>query len=112
MSQRLINVLPVVAALALGGFASAGTPAEFPTVVVKYGDLNLDSQAGIAALHARLRQAAETVCEAYDSRVLGLREEYQRCISDALTNSVGAVGNQNLTQYHRNGGRFGVVAAR
>ena len=31
-------------------------------VVVRYGDLNLNSQAGVASLHKRIRNAAESVC--------------------------------------------------
>jgi hypothetical protein len=112
MSKRLIKLLPLAAALALSGYASASTPKNLPSVVVKYGDLNLDSEAGVKKLHARLRNAAERVCSPLDSRVLGLREQYERCVTDAITQSVTAVGNPSLIQFHRYGGRIGVVASR
>ena len=110
MSKRLINLLPL-AALAFCGFAAAGTPKDIPSVVVKYGDLNLNSKAGIASLHARIRNAAETVCSPFDSRVLGLREQYQTCVTDATSAGVATVGNANLSNYHRYGSRANVVAS-
>ena len=57
------------------------------------------------AVSPRLRSAARQVCSELDSRVLGLREEYARCVKDAITQSVAKVGNQNLSQFHRYGGR-------
>ncbi len=44
MSKRLIKLLPLAAALALSGYASATTPKDLPSVVVKYGDLDLDTE--------------------------------------------------------------------
>ena len=111
MSKRLIKLLPLAAALALSGYAGATTPKDLPSVVVKYGDLDLASEAGVKSLHSRLRNAAEQVCSPFQSRVLGLREQYERCVTDAMTQSVAAVGNPSLIQYHRSGSRFGVVAS-
>jgi UrcA family protein len=91
--------------------ANASIPAEIPSVVVKYGDLNLDTKAGIASLHSRIRNAAQYVCSPLDNRVLGLREQYERCVLDAVTHSVAAVGNPDLINYHRYGGRSGFVAS-
>ena len=111
MSNQLIKLLPVVAALALSGLAQAGTPRDLPSVVVKYGDLSLDSKAGIAALHSRLKTAAALVCSPLNSRVLGLRDQYEHCVSDAVAQSVAAVGNSDLSNFHRYGGRAGLVAS-
>lgn len=105
MSKR-IN-LPALAALAIGALAIAGQAAaattrthEFPSVVVRYDELRLNTTAGVAQLHARLRAAAKQVCGPSDTRVLSLREAYQRCVNDALSQSVDSVGNSNLTRYH------------
>lgn len=111
MTSRFVKLLPVAAALALSGIAQAGTVRELPSVVVKYGDLDLTTQAGVKRLHSRLRTAAQQVCSELNSRVLGLREEYDRCVKDAITQSVASVGNQNLSQFHRYGGRSGLVAS-
>ena len=64
MSKRLIKLLPLAAALALSGLATAGTPKDLPSVIVKYGDLNLATKAGVANLHSRLRKAAASRCAA------------------------------------------------
>jgi UrcA family protein len=93
MSMNLIKLLPVVAALAISGLAQASTAQDIPSVVVKYGDLSLTSKAGIASLHARIRNAAESVCSPLNSSVLGLRDHYERCVRDAITQSVDAVNN-------------------
>jgi UrcA family protein len=111
MSKRLIKLLPVAAALALSGLANAATPQDLPSVIVKYGDLNLNTQAGIKNLHSRLRYAAEQVCSPLNSRVLGLRDQYEQCVSDAVAQSVAEVGNPNLSNFHRYGGRAGFVAS-
>ena len=111
MSKPFIKLLPVAAALAFSGLAHAGTPKNLPSVVVKFGDLSLDSKAGVATLHSRLRNAAATVCGPLNSRVLGLRDQYEQCVSDAVTQSVAAVGNSNLSNFHRYGGRAGFIAS-
>jgi len=109
MSIRFIKLLPVVA-LAVSALAHAATP-EAQSLVVRYGDLALNTKAGIASLHARIRHAAETVCSPIESRVLGLREQYQQCVRDATAQSVAAVNNPNLSRFHRFGPGAVVVAA-
>jgi UrcA family protein len=111
MTSRSIKLLPVAAALALGGVASAGTVRELPSVVVKYGDLDLNTVDGVATLHSRLRKAAREVCSELDSRVLGLREQYEMCLSDAVTQSVAKVDNPRLTSFHRFGRKAAAVAS-
>jgi UrcA family protein len=111
MTIRFIKLLPVAAALAFSAVASASTVRELPSVVVKYGDLNLDSADGIAALHTRLSKAARQVCSQLDSRVLGLREQYDICVSDAVSQSVARVDNPRLTSFHRFGRKASAVAS-
>lgn len=105
-------LLPAVALVA-AGIASAGTrvAAEVPSVVVQYGDLNLESQAGILKLHARLRGASQEVCSSLNSRVLGLLEQYEACVSNALARSVAAIGNESLSKFHRYGVKPALIAA-
>ena len=111
MTSRLIKLLPVAAALAFSGVAGASTVRELPSVVVKYGDLNLDTNDGVAQLHARLRKAALEVCSQLDSRVLGLREQYQACVSGAVTQGVAKVDDPRLTSFHRFGRKAAAVAS-
>jgi UrcA family protein len=111
VNNRIIKLLPVAAALALCGLAQGATRTQtVPSVVVKYGDLNLDSVEGISRLHARLRGASQEVCSALDSRVLGLRDQYDRCVSDALKRGVADVRNDKLSTFHR-WGRRALVAS-
>jgi UrcA family protein len=103
------NLLPIVA-LALSGFAAAGDK-DTNSVVVKYGDLNLNSQAGISILHKRITNAAESVCDQLDTRVLSLREAYEECVADAITNGIAAVDNASLKQFHASKGKTLILAS-
>jgi len=107
--MKSIKFLLPVAALALSSFAAAGSPDQ-NSVVVRYGDLNLNSQVGVARLHKRIRNAAESVCSELNNRVLGLRDDYDACVSEAVTKGIADVANPNLTNFHRNKGK-GVVLA-
>jgi UrcA family protein len=109
MSNRLIKLLPLAAALAMSSLATAGTtltaeqPRDLPSVVVKYGDLDLNKGAGIRTLHTRLRAAARKVCSPADGSVLADTHVFDSCVADALARGVNDVNNPNLTQYHRSG---------
>jgi len=102
--------LLTIAALCLAGAANAAT-ADSSSVVVRYGDLNLNSQAGVASLHKRIRNAAESVCSPLENRALALRDAYNGCVKDAVSNGVAAVANQNLSNFHAGKGKGVVVAS-
>lgn len=108
--MKSFKFLLPVAALALCGVAAASSR-YVESVVVRYGDLNLDSNAGVAKLHKRIRVAAESVCGNLNSRVMGLRDAYEACVHEAVTNSVAAVGNSNLSNFHERKGRTAVLAS-
>jgi UrcA family protein len=97
--MKSIKYLLPLAALALSGAAAAGTPLT-ESRVVRYGDLNLDSRAGVASLHKRIRNAAESVCGNLNSRIAGVKGLYDDCVKQAVDNGVAAVGNVNLTNFH------------
>ena len=103
------KLLPLVA-LAVSGVAAAGQP-KAEGVVVHFGDLNLNSQAGVVSLHKRIRNAAESVCSPLDLKVLGLRDTYDECVKEAVENGVAAVGNPNLSNFHANKGKREVLAS-
>ena len=102
-------LLPVVA-LAVSGIAAAGS-SDVNSVVVRYGDLNLNSQAGVKKLHKRIRNAAESVCSDRDRHFLSLRDGYEQCVDDATARGVAEVANSNLTNFHRNKGKGAVLAS-
>jgi UrcA family protein len=104
-TMKSIKLLLSVTAVTLSGLASATAPAQVtgdvPSVLVKYSEPSLATAAGVKRLHSRLNVAARSVCGALDSRVLGLREQFDQCVRDAVAQSVAEVGNENLTNYHR-----------
>jgi UrcA family protein len=104
MKTSIKLLLPLAAATVIN-LASAAERIEIrsgvPSVVVKYDAASLDTRAGIKGLHSRLAVAAQSVCTALDTRVLGLREDYAQCVRDAVRRGVADVGNDNLTNYHR-----------
>ena len=102
-------LLPV-AALALSGMAAAGS-SDTNSVVVRYGDLNLNSQAGVASLHKRIRNAAESVCSQLETRILGLRDAYDLCVDEAVRKGVAEVANANLTNFHASKGKAVALAS-
>jgi UrcA family protein len=107
--MKSIKLLLAVAALSVSGMAGAG--ARDAGVVVRYGDLNLSSQAGVATLHKRIRNAAASVCSPLETRILGLRDAFDACVDDAVSRGVAAVGHPNLTQFHASKGNGPVVAS-
>jgi len=102
-------LLPVIA-LAVSGIASAASR-EVTSVVVHYGDLDLHSQAGVATLHKRIRNAARSVCSPLETRILGLRDAYDECVAEAMSNGVAAVANPTLSDFHASKGKSVVVAS-
>jgi UrcA family protein len=100
--------------LALSGVAGAASPVaatEAPQVVVNYGDLNVQSSAGVRSLYARINTAAAKVCSPLESRTLSLKQAHEQCVSDAVAESVATVDNAQLTNLHqRRIGRVTVVA--
>jgi UrcA family protein len=108
--MKTIKSLVSVAALVISGIAAAGSPDD-QSVVVRYGDLNLNSQAGVASLHKRIRNAAESVCSELNNHVLVLRDMYKQCVIEAVSNGVSQVANPNLSNFHRSKGKTPVVAS-
>ena len=107
--MQLKSLLPL-AALALAALAPAASTAA-NSVVVRYGDLNLNSQAGIARLHKRISNAAVTVCEQLETRILGLQGAYRKCVDEAVAHGVAAVANDNLNHFHASKGKATVLAS-
>jgi UrcA family protein len=108
--MKSIKFLLPLAALAASGIAAAGSR-HVESRVVHFGDLNLNSRAGVAVLHKRIRNAAESVCGNLSSRVLGLRDAYDQCVSDAVAKGVTSVGNPNLSDFHASKGKGAVLAS-
>jgi len=97
----------IFAAVAAASFApvmQAAQAAEVandrPAFVVRYSDLNIDTQAGAAKLYQRIQHAAEQVCGKADSRRLDEVVAAKDCMVKAVASSVAAVGNAQLTSQY------------
>ena len=100
---RIVGVaaLTVLPSLVVIESASAGVIGEdAPSVTVRYGDLNLTSQEGIASLYRRIRYAAGVVCSALDGRDPMRETLWHDCYNHAVANAVHAVHNETLSAYH------------
>jgi UrcA family protein len=97
-----------LAALCVSGamsqaYAGPLVPGDQPaSMKVRYGDLNLDSQAGVETLYKRIRTAARIVCW-NDTPTGDPRYFYHRrkCELTAEAKAVRDVNNRNLTAMYR-----------
>jgi UrcA family protein len=71
--------------------------------VVPYGDLNLDTERGAAALQRRLEAAADAVCGRPDPRDLRLAAKARDCRRTAIARAVEDVGSPRLAERHAAG---------
>jgi len=95
------TITMMVSALGLGSqFASAASPQDPPTVIVRFADLDLTHIQGVAVLYQRLERAAETVCAPENSRDL-VSQPYKMCRQIALGTAVAKVDRPALTAYYR-----------
>jgi UrcA family protein len=94
----------MLAALTLAGTASlahADTPSDTEKQIVRYGDLNLATQAGLQALFRRIQNAAGEVCG--PSTVAGSRiisTAWKDCVSNSVRDAILEVNHPSLTAYY------------
>jgi UrcA family protein len=90
----LVGALSLAAA---GGVAHADAAFDVPARTVRYSDLDLNTQAGAAALYNRIRSAAGQVCGNVDSRRLEQAAAAKACVDHAVSASVASVNNAKLS---------------
>jgi UrcA family protein len=88
-----------LAALACTVCSTPGWSSTPSSVTVKYGDLDLASQAGASALYHRIQGAAKYVC-GVEGRSLVEVIKWRSCVSDATGQAVERVHSPLLTQLH------------
>jgi UrcA family protein len=77
--------------------------AEYPSVTVRYHDLNLDNPQGVVSLYGRIHAAAAAVCTLSEDSQPGNRGfwgERQVCINHAVALAVRTVHHEKLSAYH------------
>src|SRR5262245_40641575 len=79
--------------------STAQAAAGAPSVVVKFGDLDLSRPEEAAMLYSRLRHAARTVCPASNTlRDLNRLEIARACYNDALARAVHSVDRDSFAR--------------
>ncbi|HEV7356939.1 MAG TPA: UrcA family protein [Steroidobacteraceae bacterium] len=79
--------------------ASTGRLDDLPSRKVKYGDLDLNRDAGVAALYSRIKTAAREVCQPMDIFFLNLVRQQYSCSQGAIARAVADVNAPLLTSY-------------
>jgi UrcA family protein len=94
-----------VLGLMAGGAASAAgvDAARGPGVIVRYGDLDLNSVSGAERLYSRLQQAALEFCPAVDPREVQRHRAWVQCQDAVVEQAVARINSPKLA---------GVYAAR
>jgi UrcA family protein len=111
-SLQIALSLIMVASLAV---VSVGAQADetvnnAPVRAVRYSDLNLNTQDGVAVLYKRIHQAAVAVCGDVDSRRLNEAAVAKACVDRAMFASVASVNSAKLTSEYR--AHLGVTTQR
>jgi UrcA family protein len=92
---------------ALGvGTANAATPAELPTLVIKYDPQSLATEEGARALYQRLVKASQQVCPATGEDLLTLNAA-RRCSQQVLEHAVREINNSRLAALYASNARRG-----
>jgi UrcA family protein len=68
--------------------------------VVRYGDLDLSRDSGVATLYLRINSAARAVCEPLDAMMLRVLRERFDCRQEAIARAVSDVNSPALTSYY------------
>ncbi|MGE5721728.1 MAG: UrcA family protein [Sphingomonadales bacterium] len=83
--------LPLASAMpAVARAQPAGNTSGDPTVVVRYGDLDLRAIDGMQALHGRVRQAVTSLCTSEGVRDLQSQLEARSCIEATMERAMVA----------------------
>jgi UrcA family protein len=85
--------------LTVPGIRSAADP-NVRTRVVRFAELNLQSDEAIVILYKRIATAADYVCSTFGNRTnLSTAAKWRECYSSAISRAVADVGHPRLTHY-------------
>jgi UrcA family protein len=116
MSSQSMSLVLAVALSAMSGAFAHAQPADLSDIAdqansaapqthsetVRYADLNLSGQAGVRTLMARIRSAAEDVCEPAPSGH-ELDSSYDTCVKSAVDHAIADVRRPTLTAMNQPG---------
>jgi len=69
--------------------------------VVHFQDLDVSSVEGARRLYARLRRAANEVCEPLENASVGSASEHRACVTKVIEDAVADINQPILSEYHR-----------
>ncbi len=97
------NIRRIVATTIFGTLAStlavvctAADSTGAHQMMVHYGDLNVSTPQGAAALYSRIRAAADEVCRPLDRQDLLSKALLDKCVHNAITDAVNKVDQPAL----------------
>jgi len=86
-----------VLATSIAAVSTAAEGTEALQVTVKYGDLNVSTPQGAAALYSRIRVAADAVCWPLDHGDLSSKVKMAACVHKAIADAVTTVDQPTLS---------------
>jgi UrcA family protein len=105
---RIAHSLTLLATVAMAASATAGAASPFsrvatpanqaPTMTVRFADLNLTTDQGVAALYHRLSYAARQVCPRADLADLNGQQISHDCQAVAIQQAVRSIGSPMLAR--------------
>lgn len=102
--KTLTAALALLAAWQSNAVADNGpVSSDTRTQVVRYDDLNLQADAGVRALYARLAEAAVRACGDFDRRSAADRRDWRQCYDTALGAAVERADISALLTLHESG---------
>jgi UrcA family protein len=93
---RIAVLVGCLLAGSVGAAQAATSTDEVPSVVVRYGDLDLSTSEGARVLYQRISVAARQVCPAQVTKVIALVGKNRACREAAIERAVNAVNNPQL----------------
>ena len=102
MNRTTFSLLAAGVAGLLIASSTLATPSA-ATARVRYGDLDLHTDAGVGALYARLRRASSEVCGSVDIRELKAYAAENACFERTLSTAVAQVHGAQPSARHEPG---------
>lgn len=93
--------LALIGGALLGSQVFAAEPTDPPSIRVKYGDLNLQSSAGVETLYKRIHSAAKDVCAFAGDRELSVLTFDRNCAANTESLAIKQVNNAALSAYYQ-----------
>jgi UrcA family protein len=89
-----------LAGVIAAGAANANPDKDAPSVVVRYTEQSLATDAGVSDLYRRITDAARHVCPSVSIRDLRALQQEQQCRKQAIARAIRNIDNSRLAALH------------